>query len=112
MTITPFHSKTKHKDTPMPVDASAMCRSFLPNNPRLAEIILATCKEVYHVRFLPKNLIRTLVNRAMEEIRRGGHEMMKDPTFKTRMEEHARSLHSRFKYDIGHLNNKGVKSKV
>jgi len=38
--------------------------------------------------------------------------MMKDPTFKTRMEEHARSLHSRFKYDIGHLNNTGVKSIV
>jgi hypothetical protein len=96
----------------MPVDASAMCRSFLPNNPRLAELILGVCKETYHVRFLPKNLIRTLVNRAMEEIRRGGHEIMKDPIFKTKMEEHARSLHSRFKYDIGHLNNTGVRSKV
>ena len=96
----------------MPVDASAMCRSFLPNNPRLAEIILVVCKETYRVRFLPKTLIRLLVNRAMEEIRRGGHEIMKDPIFKTKMEEHARSLHSRFKYDIGHLNNTGVRSGV
>ena len=96
----------------MPVDSAAMCRSFLPNNPRLAEIILAVCQETYHVRFLPKNLIRTLVNRAMEEIRRSGHEIMKEAVFKTRMEEHARSLHSRFKYDIGHLNNTGVKSRV
>jgi hypothetical protein len=96
----------------MPVDSAAMCRSFLPNNPRLAEIILGVCKETYRVRFLPKTLIRLLVNRAMEEIRRSGHEIMKDPIFKTRMEEHARSLHSRFKYDIGHLNNTGVRSGV
>ena len=96
----------------MPVDASAMCRSFLPNNPRLAELILGVCKETFRVRFLPKTLIRLLVNRAVDDISRGGHEVMKDPLFKLKMEEHARSLHGRYKYEIGHLNNTGVRSGV
>lgn len=96
----------------MPVDASAMCRSFLPNNPRLAELIVGVCKDTFRVRFLPKTLVRFLVNRAVDEIRRGGHEIMKDPLFKLKMEEHARSLHGRFRYEIGQLNSTTVKSRV
>ncbi len=93
----------------MPVDVTAMCRSFLPNNPRMAEIILAVCKETYKVRCLPRDLVRTLVNRGMQEIRRSGHEFMREPEFYQNMMEHARSLNSRYRGEIARLNNTGIK---
>jgi hypothetical protein len=88
----------------MAADIPSLCRSFLPNNPRLAEIIVAVAKETYKVRFLPKNLVRMLINRAMDEVRRSGHEFMREPEFKTKIEEHARMLHARYKHEISLLN--------
>ncbi|XVJ50719.1 MAG: hypothetical protein HEQ32_00970 [Vampirovibrio sp.] len=93
----------------MPIDAGAMCRSFLPNNPRLAEIILMVCKDTYKARFLPKTLVRLLVNRAVDEIRRAGHEFTRDPEFVVKMTTHARSLYGRFRGEIGLLNSSGTR---
>ena len=95
----------------MGADIASLSRSFLPNNPKLARIIEEVCKEVYRVRFLPKNLMRMLINRAVEEIRRSGQEFMKDPEFIKKMEQHAQSLHGRFRGEISMLNN-GARNKA
>ena len=71
--------------------------------------ILAVCKETYKVRCLPRDLVRTLVNRGMQEIRRSGHEFMREPEFYQNMMEHARSLNSRYRGEIARLNNTGIK---
>jgi hypothetical protein len=88
----------------MAADIPSLCRSFLPNNPRLAEIIVEVSKDTYKARFLPKNLVRMLINRAMDEVRRSGHEFMREPEFKTKIEEHARMLHARYRNEISMLN--------
>jgi hypothetical protein len=97
------------RDATMGADIASLCRSFLPNNPRLAETIHTVARETYKVRFVPKTLIRLLINRAMDEIRRSGHEFAREPEFKQKMEEHARMLHSRYRGEISRMNSGNVK---
>lgn len=93
----------------MAADIPSLCRSFLPNNPRLAEIIVEVSKETYKARFLPKNLVRMLINRAMDEVRRSGHEFMREPEFRVKIAEHAQMLHGRYRNEISLLNAGGAR---
>jgi len=88
----------------MAADIASLSRSFLPNNPKLAKIVEEVAKETYKARFLPKNLIRVLVTRAMEEVRQHGHEFAIEPEFKIKMEYHAKALHGRYRSQITLMN--------
>ena len=50
----------------MPPDARALVNKFVPNNTRLAKVVLNTLNDVFKARFLPQELVKVVVRRAME----------------------------------------------
>ena len=91
----------------MGADIESLYRSCLPNNPKVAKILVEVSKSSFKARFLPKNLVRLMINRALDEVRRSGTEIIADPIFVEKLEQHARSLYGRFQSQISQLNQHG-----
>jgi hypothetical protein len=91
----------------MGADIESLYRSFLPNNPKVARILVQVSKDSFRARFLPKNLVRLMINRALEEVRICGTEIIADPIFVDKLTAHARSLYGRFQSQISQLNQHG-----
>jgi hypothetical protein len=96
----------------MGADIESLYRSFLPNNPKVAKILIQVSKDSFKARFLPKNLVRLMTNRALDEVRRGGTEIIAEPIFVEKLEQHARSLYGRFQSQISQLNQHGGRKGV
>lgn len=96
----------------MGADVEALYRSFLPNNPKVAKILVQVSKDSFRARFLPKNLVRLMINRALDEVRRSGTEIIGDPIFVEKLEQHAKSLYGRFQSQISQLNQHGGRKGV
>lgn len=93
-------------------DVEALYRSFLPNNPKVAKILIQVSKDSFRARFLPKNLVRLMINMALDEVRRSGTDIIADPVFVEKLEQHARSLYGRFQSQISQLNQHGGRKGV
>jgi hypothetical protein len=96
----------------MGADIEALYRAFLPNNPKVARVLIQVSKDSFRARYLPKNLVRLMINRALEEVRRSGIEIVAEPIFVQKLEEHAKSLMGRFQGEISQLNHNRAKSRV
>jgi hypothetical protein len=96
----------------MGADVESLYRSFLPNNPKVAKILVQVSKDSFKARFLPKNLVRLMINRALEEVRICGTEIIADPVFVDKLTAHARSLYGRFQGQISQLNQHGGRKGV
>jgi hypothetical protein len=91
----------------MPADMDSLYRSLLPNNNKVATVLIKVSRSSFNARFLPKNLVRMMVNRSLEEIRKSGHEVIGEKGFEEALEHHARTLIGRFRAEISQLNNRG-----
>jgi hypothetical protein len=96
----------------MSADVEALYRSFLPNNPKVAKILIKVSKESFRARFLPKNLVRLMINLALDEVRRSGTDIISDPVFVEKLEQNARSLYGRFQSQISQLNQHGGRKAI
>jgi hypothetical protein len=93
----------------MSADFSSLLKGMLPNNPKLANVLINVIKDSYRVRYLPRTMIRLLINRGLEEVRKNGTEILKEPIFVEVMTRHANSFRGRFASEIGQLNQAGGK---
>jgi hypothetical protein len=91
----------------MGADIESLYRSFLPNNPKVAKVLIQVSKDSFRARFLPKNLVRLMINRALDEVRLGGSEIIAEPIFVEKLGQHAKSLYGRFQSQIIQLNQHG-----
>lgn len=94
----------------MPADSQALIRKFVPNNPPMCRLLTKVNDEVFKARFLPMNLVRLLVNKALEELRRLGPENLGKPVFEDKLMEYARTIRPRFQYEIAQLNQRGKRA--
>lgn len=93
----------------MSADFQALLKGMLPNNPKLANALITVMKDSFKVRYLPRNLIRLMINRGLEEVRKNGDEILREPAFFEIMGRHANSLRGRFNSEISQLNQAGGK---
>lgn len=91
----------------MPADYVSLLRGMLPGNPKLTHVMADVLKSSFNVRFLPQPLIRLMINKALEEVRKHGTEIMKEPTFAESLGRHAFTLKGRFQAQISQLNQTG-----
>ena len=91
----------------MAADVEALYRAFLPNNPKLARVLIKVSKESYKARYLPKNLVRLMINMAIDEVRKHGTDIIKETAFEDRLHQNARTLYGRFQSEISQMNQHG-----
>lgn len=92
----------------MPPDIAGCVRKFIPNNARLAEVVIKVCRNVYPAPSLPMQLVKLLVDRAFEQSR--APDMKIDSQlFEDKLTQYANQLRPRFMSQIMDLRKRGRK---
>lgn len=84
----------------MPPDVPACVRKFIPNNAKLAKLVVKVLNTVYGVRYLPMDLVRLTVRRAFE-LERDLEMEIESSIFEEKLHIYANQLRPRF---IGKIN--------
>ena len=85
----------------MPPDSAALIRKFIPNNHKLAKAVQTVSDRTFKARFLPMQLVKLLVDRALDLTR-----LDIDPEskiFEDKLTEYARQIMPRFRSKIMEL---------
>lgn len=83
----------------MPPDTTALVRRFMPNNIKLGNIIIRVCEQEFKARTLPMQLIKVMVDRALDESRKSDNNM-ESRKMEEKLREYAVSIKPRFMSQI------------
>ena len=92
----------------MPPDINASVHKFLPNNGPAANIISSVLQATYRTRFLPADLVKMAVHRAIE-LERDLDIPVKSSIYREKLEVYAKELRPRFLHKINEMNRQGKK---
>ncbi len=92
----------------MPPDATSLVRKFIPNNPKLSNVVNKVCQNCFPSRFLPMELIKMLVTRAFELSRQTDMEV-ESKVFEEKLTSYANQIKPRFLAKINEMRRRGKK---
>ncbi len=90
----------------MPSDISGSVAKFIPNNTALASVITKVLKHVYQVRSLPMDLVKLVVEKAMEQSREPDARI-DNSRFEDRLTVYATSLKPRYVAKLNQIRRQG-----
>ena len=92
----------------MPPDIAACVRKFIPNNPKLAAVVIKVCESTFRVRTLPLPLVKMMVDKAFDQTRRGDVDI-ESHVFEEKLLQYANSIKPRFMAQIADMRRQGKK---